>query len=86
MGLGFTFGILLKDVIGFEVSFYWRHLVPLCLLLLLSVALFIIAVRAIAKTQKIYKKIVENIYSSHSISAEESNFTAEEWDEILKNI
>ncbi len=85
-GLCFTFGVLLQDVIGFKVSFYWRHLAPLCLMVALSVALFIVAIKAILKTQKNYKKIVDNIYTSHSVSAEDSNFTAEEWDEILKNI
>lgn len=85
-GLGFTFGLLLQDVIGFKASFYWRHLIPLCLIVVLSVLLTVVAVRATVKTQKNYKKIVENIYNSHSISAQNSNFTAEEWDEILKNI
>ena len=88
LGLGLSYGVLLTDVVGFlgfKVSFFYRHLVPLCIMVLLTIWLTVIAIRAIVKTRKNYKKIVENIYSSYNVSAEDGNFTEEEWEEILKN-
>ncbi len=84
-GLGITFGVLLQDVIGFKVSFYWRHLVPLCLMVILTVVLCVIALRAILKTQKTYKKIVENIYQTYTAS-DDTVLSDEQWQEVLKNI
>lgn len=81
-----TFAKLLEDVLGYKASFYWRHLVPLCILVFLSLCLTIIAVRAILKTQKSYKKVVENLYLSHQTAAENTGLSDEEWDEVLKNI
>ncbi len=85
VGLGFTFGILLQDVIGFKASFYWRHLVPLCLMVILSVALTVVALRAVLKIRKTYKKIIENIYTTYKAS-EETDLSDEQWEEVLKNI
>ena len=85
VGLGITFGMLLQDVIGFKISFYWRHLAPLCLMVIMTVALTVIALKAIFKTQKTYKKIVENIYTTYTAS-EETILSDEQWEEVLKNI
>ena len=85
VGLTITFGVLLQDVIGFKISFYWRHLVPLCLMVIVDIAFTIIALRAIFKTQKTYKKIVENIYTTHTTS-EDTVLSDEEWEEVLKSI
>lgn len=85
VGLILTFGKLLADVIGFKAKFYYCHLVPLALAVILSVILTIIAVRAILKTQKTYKKIVENIYETYK-ATEENPLTDQEWEEVLKNI
>ncbi len=84
-GLCLTFGVLLQDVIGFKISFYWRHLAPLCLMALVSVVLTVIALRAITKRNKTYKKIVENIYTQYTAS-EDTTLSDEQWDEVLKNI
>ncbi len=85
VGLAITFGVLLQDVIGFKTSFYWRHLAPLCLMVIVDIALAVIALRAIFKTQKTYKKIVENIYTTHTTS-EDTVLSDEEWEEVLKSI
>lgn len=84
-GLCLTFGVLLQDVIGFKISFYWRHLVPLCLMAIVTIALCAVALRAVIKTQKTYKKIVENIYENYTAS-EDTTLTDEQWQEVLKNI
>ena len=85
VGLGLTFGILLQDVIGFKSSFYWRHLVPLCLMVIVTLAISFVALRAVFKTRKTYKKIVENIYTTYKAS-EDTTLSDEEWEEVLKNI
>lgn len=83
-----TFGKELKDGIGFlgyNFSFYWRHAIPLTLIAILSIWLFIIALRAILKTQKEYKKVVETIYQQYLATALEGQTSEEEWQEYLKN-
>jgi hypothetical protein len=84
VGLTVTFAKLLEDVIGYKTSFYWRHLAPLAIILLLSLWMTIIAIKAIVKLKKTYKKIEENLYADYS--AESENLTDEEWDDVLKNI
>lgn len=86
VGLGITFGRLLTDVIGFKAKFYYCHLVPLSLAVLCSIILTIIAVRAIIKTQKTYKIVVENLYNAQKAEDDGKAVSEEEWDEILKNI
>lgn len=54
------FAKLLEDVVGYKTVFYWRHLAPLCLLALLSLWITVITVRAILKTRKSYKTVIEN--------------------------
>ncbi len=88
VGLLLSFAVLMKDSLGFmglKTSFYWRHFIPLVLMIVFSVWLTVIAIRAILKTNSAYKKVVENIYALHKVSAEERNFTEEQWDEILRD-
>lgn len=85
VGLGFTFGVLLQDVIGFKASFYWRHLVPLCLMVIVTLALSFVALRAVFRTRKTYKKIIENLYTSYKAS-EDTVLSDEQWEEVLKNL
>ena len=83
-----TFGKELKDGIGFlgyNLSFYWRHAIPLTLIAILSIWLFIIALRDILKTQKEYKKVVETIYQQYLATAPEGQTSEELWQEYLKN-
>ena len=61
-----VFARQLEDVVGYKTSFYWRHFAPLCLIVLLSFWATIIAVRAILKTQKSYKIVMENIPQKES--------------------
>jgi hypothetical protein len=83
VGLGLIFGQLLKDVIGFKASFYWRHVIPLGLMVLFTMCLTYIAVRAALKLRKNYKKVLENLYTSRNTSGEGEGLTVDEWDEIL---
>ena len=83
-----TFAQRLTDDLGFlgyKFSFYWRHSVPLLLIVAFSVWFSIIAIRATAKTQKQYKKVVENLYEKYNLASEIEQFSEEEWEEFLKN-
>jgi len=82
-----VFASFLKDslgFLGFKASFYWRHGVPLVLLVLFIVWLSVIALRAKVKTEKQYKKVTENLFSIYNVNSEE-NVTAEQWEEFLQN-
>ena len=71
---------------GYKGEFYWKYLIPLCLLIILCFALCMIIVKANLKVRKTYKKIVDNIYSMHHTSIEEGALDEEAWEEVLKNI
>jgi hypothetical protein len=83
-----NFANLLTDDLGFlgyKLSFYWRHSVPLLLIVIFSVWFSVIAVRGIVKTQKQYKKVVENLYEKYNLASENEQLSEEEWEEFLIN-
>lgn len=83
-----TFANLMEDstkLFGYVYSFYWRHAVPLLLLAIFAVWLTVIAVRANIKTDKQYKKVMENIYAQYNLSAENEQLSEEQWEEFLEN-
>ncbi len=76
----------LKDslgFLGFKLSFYWRHSVPALILAIMLVWLIVIAVRERVKTEKQYKKIVDNLYATYHTGDDE--LTEEQWQEFLEN-
>ena len=79
----------MKDTLGlfgFKYSFYWRHLAPLVLLVILTVILTAIAVRARVKTEKQYKKVTENLYKLYNVTVgnESDGITDEQWETFLQ--
>ena len=81
-----VFGTVMQDslgIFGFAASFYWRHLIPLTLLIILMTAATVIALRAQLKTEKLYKKVTDNLYGIYHSSG--NNITDGEWEEFLKN-
>ena len=83
------FGSAMKDTLGlfgFKYSFYWRHLAPLVLLVILNVILTAIAVRARVKTEKQYKKVTENLYKLYDVTVgnESDGITDEQWEIFLQ--
>lgn len=83
------FGNAMKDTLGlfgFKYSFYWRHLAPLVLLVILNVILTVIAVRARVKTEKQYKKVTENLYKLYNVTVgnESDGITDEQWEIFLQ--
>lgn len=80
-----VFGSVMRDdlgFMGFTVSFFRRHLVPLTLLVILMTATTVIAVRAKFKTEKQYKKVTDNLYKLYKASG--TDVTDEQWEEFLK--
>ena len=83
------FGSAMKDTLGlfgFKYSFYWRHLAPLLLLVILTVILTVIAVRARVKTEKQFKKVTENLYKLYNVTVgnESDGITDEQWEIFLQ--
>lgn len=83
------FGSAMKDTLGLfglKYSFYWRHLAPLVLLVILNVILTVIAVRARVKTEKQYKKVTENLYKLYNVTVgnESDGITDEQWEIFLQ--
>ncbi|MGN0451464.1 MAG: hypothetical protein ACI4FN_05070 [Acutalibacteraceae bacterium] len=81
-----VFGSVMRDslgIFGFSTSFYWRHLIPLAVLIILMTATTVIAVRARLKTEKLYKKVTDNLFEIYHSSG--NNITDGEWEEFLKN-
>lgn len=79
-----VFGSVMRDdlgILGFTASFYWRHLIPLVLLVLLISASTIIAVRARVKTERLYKKVTDNLYNIYQSGG--ADITDEEWERFL---
>ena len=80
-----VFGSTMKDITGFmgyTVSFFWRHFIPLVLLVIIMTATTVIALRARIKTEKQYKKVMDNLYNIYKQSG--TDITDEQWEEFLK--
>ena len=81
-----VFGVELRDSLGFmgfKISFYWRHLAPLAILIILMTATTVIALRAKLKTEKQYKKVTDNLYKLYKESG--ADLSDEQWEEFLAN-
>lgn len=81
-----VFGSVMRDdlgFMGFTVSFFWRHFVPLALLVILMTATTVIAVRAKFKTEKQYKRVTDNLYKLYKQNG--ADITDAQWEEFLKN-
>ena len=72
-------------VVGLSPKFYWRHLIPLAIILITAVWLTVIAVRAKTKLQNQYKRVSENLFNMYNVELSQNEFlTDEQWDEFLK--
>ncbi|MGN0492992.1 MAG: hypothetical protein ACI4F7_05025 [Acutalibacteraceae bacterium] len=80
-----VFGSVMRDdlgVLGFTASFYWRHLIPLVGLVILMTAATVIAVRARVRTERLYKKVTDNLYKIYQSNG--TDVTDEVWEQFLK--
>ena len=82
------FADLLKDetaVNTYLPKFYWRHLIPLLALAILSLILTVIALRADIKTRKLYKSVVDSVREVYGADLDNGGeLTDSQWDEFLK--
>lgn len=86
-----TFAANMKDSLGYHgyvPSFFWRHLIPLTLMVILMVWLTAIAKRADIKTKKQYKKVIANLYNQFKVANkldDLSEISEEQWEEFLNS-
>lgn len=83
-----TFAVQLEDVLGFggyKTGFYWRHFIPLCLMIILTVVLTFIALRAIFIRKKSCETVCEMVQKIYGFSLEDNDLTLEQWQEFIKN-
>lgn len=82
------FGAALKDdfgFMGFKLSYYWRHLAPAAVMLILLVIMLVVILRYTFKTNAQYKRIVDNLYATYHVGGDAADMTEEQWEEFLKN-
>jgi hypothetical protein len=78
------FASLMEDINGFlqlKTAFYWRHLAPLTIVIIMTVWITVIAIREKAKLNATYRKVEENLYNIYHASANE--VSEEQWEEFL---
>ena len=81
-----VFGTELRDslgLMGFKTSFYRRLLIPLAVHIVIVAATTVIAVRAKFKTEKLYKRVTDNLYKLYQQN--ENDVSDEQWEEFLRN-
>lgn len=82
----FIYGKELVDSVGvgpFKSSFYWRHAIPLGIIIIFSIWMLIIAVRAYIKRNKRYKQILQNIYETYK-NENPDNLSHDEWEQFIE--
>lgn len=66
-------------------KFYWRHLIPLILVIICAAWLVGIAVRAELRTRSQYTRVTENLYNLYKVNVVGGEEISEEqWDEFLQ--
>ena len=74
-----------EGFLGLKYSFYWKHGVPLLLMIIFMVGMTVIALRAQIKTDRMYKKVTENLFSMYTVAeGDAENLSEEQWAEFLE--
>lgn len=84
-----VYAVLLREdfegILGLKYSFYYKHAVPLFLMVIFMVWLTVIAKRAEIKTDRMYKKVTENLFSMYTVAeGDAENLSEEQWAEFLE--
>lgn len=85
LGLVWLFGSVSVDefgFLGFSTRFYFLNLIPLAVMLVLALIITILPLRAKHKTEKLYKKVVEELFERFGDNHQLSDV---EWEDFLKN-
>lgn len=85
-----VYAVLLKEdfggILGLKYSFYYKHGIPLALMIIFMVSMTVIAKRAEIKTDRMYKKVTENLFGMYTIAeGDAENLSEEQWAEFLEN-
>ena len=84
-----TFGVMLKDKLAIKAylpKYYWRHFIPLLILITLVCFMAIIVVRARIKFKQMYTKVTENLYNLYNINLKsDKDISDEQWAYFLEN-
>ncbi len=79
------FAHIMEDSLGFmgyKASYYWRHFVPLVLLIVLMCWMTVLALRAKHKTKKQYQRVLDNLYTLYHTGSTD-DLSEEQWQEFL---
>lgn len=83
-----AFAQVMRNGNAIRSQFYWMHLIPAVIILLLSAWMLYIIIHAEHIKNFYYKKVVSNLYAAHhsSLAGDGSQGVSdEEWEEFLKN-
>ncbi len=85
----FFFKPLLEDELtlnSVQPKYYWRHLAPMLLIIILIIWGSVIAIRAKKKTRDQYNRVCTNLYNLYKINVTDGgDLTEEQWDEFLRS-
>lgn len=70
--------------IGYLPSFYWKFAVPAALLILFTIWLLAVLIRAKVKNNKLYNTLVDGLYKQYGTKDGEK-LTDQEWENFLTN-
>lgn len=83
----FIFAKELVDEVGvgpFKDEFYYRHLIPLAIIIIISLWMFAIALRAYIKRNRRYKQILQNVYEIFKLENPD-NLSLDDWKDFVEN-
>lgn len=76
----------LEGIFGYKESFYWKHVIPVVLLVILAVWMTVIAIRAKLISDRMYKKVVDDLFDIYKAEhKEEEMVSGSGWEDFLKN-
>jgi len=89
----FVFAPLLKEDMypiegwfGYKESFFWRHFIPVAVLVFFAVFMTVIVIRAKVLFGRTYKKVCDDLFEKYKSELGEDEITTEEgWEKYLSN-
>jgi len=89
----FVFAPLLKEDMypiegwfGYKESFFWRHFIPVAVLVFFAVFMTVIVIRAKVLFGRTYKKVCDDLFEKYKSELGEDKITTEEgWEKYLSN-
>ena len=82
-----SYSHLMEDIDGlwgYNYAFYWRHAVPASILAIMLIWLLCVLIRAKVKTDRLYNKIVADLYTQYH-TKDGTELDDAQWEEFLNN-